>query len=65
MQVGPDQDAATVLRARIQRWERATGGHWARRQDLVAGLVPLAGQLTNEDLGRAIREREEAMERRA
>jgi conjugative relaxase-like TrwC/TraI family protein len=65
VRVGSDQDPAAVLRARLQRWEKATGGRWAARQDLVAGLVPRAGRADDEDLARAIHEREQAMERRA
>jgi len=63
--VRPDQDPAVVLRARLRCWEQATGGRWAPRQDLVAGLVPRAAGIDDHDLGRAIREREEAMERSA
>jgi hypothetical protein len=59
------QDPASVLRARLQHWELATGGRWAPRQGLVAGLVPRAGGVDDEDLARAIHEREQAMERRA
>ena len=63
--INPDQDLAAVLRGRLQRWERASGGRWAPRQDLVAGLVPRAGGVDNEDLARAIHEREDAIARRA
>ena len=59
------QDPASVFRARLRRWAEATGGRWAARQDLVAGLVPRAGGADDEDLARAIHEREQAMERRA
>jgi hypothetical protein len=54
-----------VLRARVRRWGQATGGRWAPRQDLVAGLVPRAVGFQDEDMAKAVREREEAMERRA
>jgi conjugative relaxase-like TrwC/TraI family protein len=63
--IGPEQDPAAVLRARIQRWERATGGRWAPRQDLVAGLVPRATGVDDGELAKAINEREEAIARRA
>ena len=63
--IGSGQDPAAVLRARVQRWGQATGGRWAPRQDLVAGLVPRATGVEDEDLARAVREREQAMERRA
>jgi hypothetical protein len=63
--ISEDQDQAAVLRARVQRWERATGGNRAARQDLVAGLVPRAAGIDDQDLAKAVREREEAMERRA
>ena len=65
LSISPDQDPAAVLRVRLHRWERATGGNWAPRQDMVAGLVPRAGGVGDEDMAKAIREREEAMERRA
>jgi len=63
--IGPDQDPAALLRARLRRWEQAAGCRWAPRQDLVAGLVPRATAIDDEDLAKAIREREEAMEKRA
>ena len=63
--IGSDQDPAAVLSARVHQWERATGGNWVPRQDLVAGLVPRAGGVGDDDMAKAIREREEAMERRA
>ncbi|MDA8301366.1 MAG: relaxase domain-containing protein [Actinomycetota bacterium] len=63
--ISSDQDPAAVLRARLRRWEQATGSQWAPRQDLVAGLVPRATGIDDEDLAWAIRQREEAMEKRA
>jgi len=63
--IGSDQDPAAALRARVQRWERASGGRWSPRQDLVAGLVSRATGVDDEDLATAIHEREEAIARRA
>jgi conjugative relaxase-like TrwC/TraI family protein len=63
--IGSDQDPAAVLRARVQRWERSTGGRWSPRQDLVAGLVPRATGAGDEDLAKAVHEREGAIARRA
>jgi conjugative relaxase-like TrwC/TraI family protein len=59
------KDAAAVLRARVHTWERATGGRWQPREDMVAGVVPRAGPVGDEDLGRAIREREGFIAQRA
>ncbi len=63
--IGSDQDPAAVLRARLQRWERASRRAWRPRQNLVAGLVPRAGGVDDQDLAKAIHEREEAIARRA
>jgi conjugative relaxase-like TrwC/TraI family protein len=63
--ISSDQDPAAVLRARLRCSEQATGGRWAPRQDLVAGLVPRATDIDDEDLAKAIRQREQAMEGRA
>jgi hypothetical protein len=58
-------DVASVLHSRVDTWvERAA----SRRQpatDLIAGLIPRAKGVANEDMARALREREEAIERRA
>ena len=59
------EDLAAVLHSRVDTWvERAA----SRRQpatDLIAGLIPRAKGVPDEDLARALREREEAIERRA
>jgi conjugative relaxase-like TrwC/TraI family protein len=63
--MGEDQDPAALLRARLQRWEKVAGGQWRPRQDLVAGVVPRASGIDDADVARAVREREDAMARRA
>ena len=54
-----------MLRARLRRWEKLTGGNWQPRQDLVAGLVPRASGIDDPDLARAVGEREDAIAKRA
>ena len=54
-----------MLRARLQRWEKLTGGQWRPRHDLVAGLVPRASGIDDPDLAQAVVEREDAITRRA
>jgi conjugative relaxase-like TrwC/TraI family protein len=61
----PDDDPATVLRGRLRRWETASGGRWQSSQDMVAGLVSRTSSITDSDLGRAIRQREDAIIDRA
>jgi hypothetical protein len=61
----PDDDPATVLQARLRRWETASGGRWQSRQDMVAGLVSCTFGVTDPDLVRAIRQREDAIVDRA
>ncbi len=63
--VSRTEDAAAMLRARLRRWEKLTGGIWQPRQDLVAGLVPRASRIDDADLARAVGEREQAITRRA
>ena len=63
--VSPTEDAAAMLRARLRRWEKLTGGNWQPRQDLVAGLVPRASRIDDPDLARAVGEREDAIAKRA
>jgi hypothetical protein len=65
LEMGTVEDPAAVLRARLGRWEKLTGGKWRPRQDLVAGLVPRASGIDDPDLARAVGEREDAITRRA
>ena len=65
LEMGPVEDPAAVLRARLRRWEKLTGGNWQPRQDLVAGLVPRASGIDDPDLARAVGEREHAIAKRA
>ena len=54
-----------MIRARLGRWEKLSGGNWQPRQDLVAGLVPRASRVGDADLARAVREREGVITKRA
>ena len=63
--IGQDQDPASVLQARLRRWEEAAGGRWSPRRDLVVGLVPKAVNVDDGELASAVREREAAIARRA
>jgi hypothetical protein len=65
VEMGTVEDPAAVLRARLQRWEKLTGGQWRPRQDLVAGLAPRASGIDDPDLARAVGEREHAIAKRA
>jgi hypothetical protein len=61
----PEDDPATVLQARLHRWETASGSRWQSRQDMVAGLVSRTSGITDPDLAQAIRQREDAIIDRA
>ncbi len=60
-----DCTRSVPARARLGRWEKLTGGNWQPRLDLVAGLVPRASRIEDPDLARAVREREDAIAKRA
>jgi hypothetical protein len=63
--MSPVEDPAALLRARLGRWEKLTGGNWQPRRDLVAGLVPRASGIDDADLAKAVPEREDAIAKRA
>ena len=58
-------DVAAVLHGRLDRYVEAAGSKRQAASDLIAGLVPRAKGVTDPDMGRALQERDEAMERRA
>jgi conjugative relaxase-like TrwC/TraI family protein len=58
-------DPAAVLHSRVQRWTAATQARDRTNSRLIGGLVPRANGARDSDLGRALAEREHAMERRA
>ncbi len=60
-----DEDPAARLLAGLQRLARAAGRGPRPNGEMVAGLVPRAGQLDDKDMARAVREREDAIARRA
>jgi hypothetical protein len=63
--VGTEADPAGVLQVALQRYVNATGGRWQHPREFVAGLVPRAGRIEDEDLARAVGEREATIARRA
>jgi hypothetical protein len=56
---------AAVLHGRVDRWVASASSKRHAASDLIAGLIPRAKGVADEDMGRALRERDEAMERRA
>ncbi|MGO9658033.1 MAG: AAA family ATPase [Acidimicrobiales bacterium] len=62
---GGEQDEAARLRRGLQRSAQAIGRGPRKQVDMVAGLVPRAGQLDDRDMARAVAEREDAIVRRA
>jgi hypothetical protein len=62
---GTDQEPAAKLRAGLQRSAQATSRGPKSNLDMVAGLVPRAAQLDDKDIARAVRQREDAIVRRA
>jgi hypothetical protein len=59
------QALAVALRAGLRRSAQVSGRGPRSNRDMVAGLVPRAGQLDDKDVARAVREREDAIARRA
>ena len=58
-------DPIAVLHDRVERWAAAAGSRRQASAGLIAGLVPRALGVDDEDLARALQERDRAMERRA
>jgi hypothetical protein len=58
-------DPIAVLHARVERWAAAASTKRHASAGLIAGLVPRAQGVDDEDLARALQERDRAMERRA
>ena len=58
-------DVAAVLHGRVDRWAAAAGSRRQAATDLIAGLIPRAKGVADEDMAKALRERDDAMERRA
>jgi conjugative relaxase-like TrwC/TraI family protein len=58
-------DVAAVLHGRLDRYIETAGSKRQTTLDLIAGLVPRARGVTDPDMARALRERDEAMERRS
>jgi hypothetical protein len=58
-------DPIAVLHDRVERWAAAAGSKRQASAGLIAGLVPRALGVDDEDLARALVERDRAMERRA
>jgi hypothetical protein len=62
---GGEEDEAARLRRGLQRSAQAIGRGPRKQVDMVAGLVPRAGQIDDKDIERAVRQREDAIARRA
>ena len=58
-------DPIAVLHARVERWAAAATSRRQANAGLIAGLIPRALGVDDEDLARALQERDRAMERRA
>lgn len=63
--VSDAQDLASVLHSRVDSWVERAASRRQPASHLVAGLIPRALNVGDEDLARGLREREEAIERRA
>ncbi len=61
----PGEDRAARLRRGLQRSAQPIGRGSRKQEEMVAGLVPRAGQLDDKDMARAVSEREDAIGRRA
>ncbi len=58
-------DPIAVLHARVERWAAAAASRRQANAGLIAGLIPRAGGVEDEDLARSLVEQDGAMERRA
>jgi hypothetical protein len=58
-------DPIVVLHARVERWAAAATSRRQANAGLIAGLIPRAQGVEDDDLARALVERDRAMERRA
>jgi conjugative relaxase-like TrwC/TraI family protein len=62
--VGTD-DVTAVLHHRVERWAEAARRRRRPADNLIAGLIPRAVGISDPDMALALRERDDAMERRA
>src|ERR1039458_7280412 len=53
-------DVASVLHYRVDAWAERAASRRAPASDLIGGLIPRARGVSDEDLARALREREQA-----
>jgi hypothetical protein len=59
-------DLGSVLHGRVARWIKAnSSGRRPPAGNLIAGIIPAAKNITDPDMGRALKERAQAMEARA
>jgi hypothetical protein len=63
--IGAAPDPVAELQVAVQSWDSGSGGRRQHPQELVAGLVPRATRIEDEDLARAVGEREAAIAKRA
>jgi len=59
------EDPAAVIRDRVERWAQVVGSSRRTGAGLVAGLIPRAVGVTDPDMAQGLKERDEAMQRRA
>ncbi len=59
------EDVAAVLRARVERYATTNGSTRRPAVNLIGGLVPRALGVTDQDMARALDDRERALEQRA
>jgi hypothetical protein len=59
------EDVAAVLHHRVERWSAAAAARHRRSENLIAGLIPRAREVTDPELATALAERHLAMEARA
>jgi conjugative relaxase-like TrwC/TraI family protein len=59
------EDVGSVLHGRVDRWLEASGGRRVPADRFIAGLIPAAADVQDDDMRRALAERAETMERRA
>ena len=58
-------DVAAVLHHRVDRWTNAAPGRRSATDNLIAGLIPRAQEVSDPELATALAERDRAMEDRA
>jgi conjugative relaxase-like TrwC/TraI family protein len=60
-----DTDIVAALHYRVHRWTDASSSQRSRKPELISGLIPRAQHVADEDVARALQERETALQARA